>query len=734
MEKQYTNYSDQTIIKRQGGGVGTLRILEFKDPAAPEESLTFFIEIETSDKENERIVRILSEELRDQFFNAPTDSVEFAFENALSRANIAIKDTLLIKPKNWLNKIHVAILACKDQEVHLSSVGSTHAFLVHRDQIVDVLDGGGKTAGAHAAERGYSARTPNPVKLFSNITSGRLLPNDALVLINESVLDYLSPERIRKTAMDFEPATAANKFHELLSAAPANKQFGVVVIKRLPMQDLAVQKQERQAEEKLEKEIAVEKYLKPSAPSSIESKQTALSAMLLEGGKKLSVSLLEALAKYGQIGLALTLNFLSKFLEKAQLKLADLLPIISRSPAFLKTFISDSEARNYHGAKIKQWFIFKKQALANYFRSLPWRQKRVLAAIVGLVIILTGSICLRIYNNNQTEKKAAFKKEITALGQQIDQTEAALLYNDQARAREILAAVKNRLSNLLANNGGNNADQQALQKRISDLENKLDKKIVLNDLTAIATLNPGSDDTSGLILTDTTTLYYNGNQKQLFRLDIQSGLLSPFTALADKEPFKQAVLIDSKTLALLAESAAMLADIEKETVASQDFSFPANHPEPFTGYARNLYTFSRAAKTVTRYREGSFNKADNWLKQDYDLSKMTDIIVDGSLYLLSEDGKIHVLSSGYPTTTIELNLSQPLGNGAKFYLSEDVANFYVLDSANNRLLKFTRKGELLGQYISPSLKEARELIVPKGETEAIILSGDKIYRLPLTVI
>ena len=722
MEKQYINHSAQTIVKRQGGSSGTLRILEFKDPAAPEKSLIFFIEIETSDKENERIVRILAEELKDQFFNAPTDSVEFAFENALSRANIAIKDTLLIKPRNWLNKIHAAILAGKDQEVHLSSVGSMHAFLVHRDQIVDILDGDGKGSAVRTADRGLAGRTPNPVKLFSNITSGRLLPNDALVMINESVLDYLSPERIRKTAQDFQPAAAANKFYELLSAAPANKQFGAVIIKRLPTKE-EVDQREEQAQEKLQKDAAIEKYLKPKVATSLESKRTSL--------KKAASAWLEVLAKYGQIGLSLALNLLSKFLEKAQLNLAALLPLLSRLPSFAKTFVRDPEARRYHGAKIKQSLIFKKQAFLNYFLALPWRQKRVLATIVGLIIILTGSIGIRIYNKNQNEKKAALTKELAGIAQQIDQTEASLLYNDQTRAREILALVSRRLLKLSVSDDQGKAERQLLQSRISDLENKLDKKIILNDLTPITVLNPGSDDSSGLILSETAALYYNGNQKQLYRLDTQSGLLSPFTALKDIEPFKQAVLIDNQTIALLGASSAWLVNTEKETVFKQDFTFPGNHPEPFTSYAKNLYTFSRAEKTITRYREGTFNKADNWLKQDFDLSRISDILVDGSLYLLSEESRINVFASGYPASAIQLNLTKPLGANPKFHINEDIANFYILDSANTRLLKFTRKGEFLGQYISPALKEARALVVPKGETETIILSGDKIYRLPL---
>lgn len=718
MEKQYLNFSAQTVVKRQGGS-GTLKILEFKKPTALQEGLAFFIEIETSDKENERIVKILSEELKEQFFSAPTDSVEFAFENALSRANIAIKDTLLIKPKNWLSKIHVAVLANKDQEVHLASVGMPHAFLVHRDQIVDVLAGEAKNNG-RALDRGFGARTPNPVKLFSNIVSGRLLPNDALVIVNESVLDYLSPERIRKTAQDFDPEAAVAKLSELLSAAPANKQFGVIIVKRLPLERPAQAPQPKPVLEKIQKQVL--------APAPEVKKVKFFSSAV----KKFCWSLMNALGQWGQTGFGWLLDNLSRLLERALLLLRAVLPRLSKAPAFLLTLTRDQAARNYHWSKTKNYFSQKQAGLNAYFKNLPRRQKRIFTAIAVLTLLLAASVAARGYDKSQTEKDAARQRETAALSQEIDQSEAAILYNDQARARELLLEASKKLAALKKGESQDGKTYQTLEQKIADLENRLEKKTVLEKLEIFVSLDSAPSENSGLLLSGDTLVFYDGNAGELVKINKESRERTKIAALAGEGRFKSAAAIDDKTVALLSEAGANLVNVNNEKIAGRGFIFPPDQKTAFVGYAGNLYAFSAADKTIIRYREGFFDKAEFWLKQNYDLAQAADIAVDGQVYVLSRDGKIHVFGSGYLANVIDLKLTTPLGPNPELYINEDLANFYVLDGANSRSLRFSRQGEFLGQTVSPSLDEARAMVVGKGETEAFVLKADKIYRLPLT--
>ena len=219
MKKDSTNSIKYNIIKKQASS-GYIEVFEIENAKYKNKKMLLFVEIEASDRDNEKIIQILKKELSGHFFNTPAQTDEYAFENALAKANIKIKDILLSKPKNWLNKIHIGIIALCNDEIYIAPIGNIHAFLIHNEKISDVLDSS-------------QEQTPNPVKLFTNIVSGKLTTGNAMVITNESVHDYLSEERIRKSAHENQPEEAIAKLSELLSHAPENKQFGLAIIKKI---------------------------------------------------------------------------------------------------------------------------------------------------------------------------------------------------------------------------------------------------------------------------------------------------------------------------------------------------------------------------------------------------------------------------------------------------------------------------------------------------------------------
>ena len=89
MDKKLTNYFAYNVIKRQAAS-GSISIFELSQKENPKKRLIFFIEIEASDKDNETITDFLADELEKQFFNAPTQNLEYGFENALAKANIKV--------------------------------------------------------------------------------------------------------------------------------------------------------------------------------------------------------------------------------------------------------------------------------------------------------------------------------------------------------------------------------------------------------------------------------------------------------------------------------------------------------------------------------------------------------------------------------------------------------------------------------------------------------------------
>lgn len=727
MDKPYQNNFASTIIKRQGTGSGSLRVFDWREGEANAPFLTLFIEIETSDKENEKIITTLAEVLSDQFFNAPTETVEFAFESALAKANISIKDALLIKPKSWLNKIHVLVAGGREQELHLSSVGRAHAWLAHRDQIVDVV------AGQNDAprERALSAmRTPNPVKLFSNIVSGRLLGQDALVICNESVLDYLSPERIRKTAQEFSVDAATAKFEELLAAAPANKQFGLAVIKRVAAPAALAPKEQIIAAKAVSEKIMVEKYLRPESPRQINRRGTGVQAKIMAATSSAGKSVLKITAHYSQIGLAATLSGLSRSLEIVQGKLSTTVPRIGRAPKFIFTLWKDAAARAYHLARAKANWQNKLGKIQAYFNGLGPKQKRVLLATVALAFIFITSIIWRAYGQSAATNKIIYQSNLNAIAQKIDQAEASLIYRDEARSRELLGEINALLAATDPSSSEDRGRFEEFKNQVSNIQNTLDKKQVLGALSAWLEAPGENSGQTGLVQLGADYYFYNTASRKIAKIDFNAVALSDVAAKGDIKPFKTAAAYDNNNLALIGGATLDLLNVKTGEISAKTLAASSSEIRAWTVYARNFYALSPAGNAIIRYKENELSNPQPWLKEAVDLATGTDIAVDGQVYVLT-DSAIAILASGRPLSSINLVLSEKLGPSSRFAMDAEGSSLFVLDGEHERLLHFSKKGDLYNQYLSPDFKGATAIIIAPDEKYAYVLNGDKIFRVEI---
>lgn len=727
MDKPHQNNFASTIIKRQGTGSGSLRVFDWREGEANAPFLTLFIEIETSDKENEKIITTLAEVLSDQFFNAPTETVEFAFESALAKANISIKDALLIKPKSWLNKIHILVAGGREQELHLSSVGRAHAWLAHRDQIVDVV------AGQNDAPRERALnvmRTPNPVKLFSNIVSGRLLGQDALVICNESVLDYLSPERIRKTAQEFGADVAAAKFEELLAAAPANKQFGLAIIKRVAAPVAPAPKEQVVAAEAVIEETMVEKYLRPEAPRQINRREAGVQAKIMSATANAGKSALKITARYSQIGLAATLSGLSKSLEIIQGKLSTAVPRIGRAPKFVFTLWKDGQARAYHLTRFKAGWQGRLQKIQLYFNGLSPKQKRVLLATLALAFIFITNIIWRAYGQNAAANKIVYQSNLSAIAQKIDQAEASLIYRDEARSRELLGEINALLAATDPSSSEDRNRFEEFKNQVSNIQNTLDKKQVLGHLLAWLEISGESSGQAGLIQLEDAYYFYSPESRKIARIDFNAVALSDIAAKGGIKPFKTAAAYDNNNLALIGETTLDLLNIKSGAVSAKNLTAPGAEIRNWTTYARNLYALSARANSIIKYKENELTNPQPWLKEPMDLSTASDIAVDGQVYVLTDSGVV-ILASGRPSSSLNLALSEKLGASSRFVMDANLNSLFVLDGEHERLLHFSKKGDLYNQYLSPDLKDASAIIVAPDEKYAYILKGGKVFRIEI---
>jgi len=729
--KNLVNDIQYAVVKPSGVGSGTLYISHSSDEDSDRGSLVFFIEIEISDRDNETIIVELEKELSKQYFNSPTDSIEYAFENALAKANVAVKDILLSKPKNWLSKIHIIILATAGDEVHISHVGSAHAFLTHHDHIADILN---NTSG-QSGDSGYGPRTPNPVKLFSNIISGKLGLNDSITIVSDPVLDYLSPDRIRKTTNDWSPTETISKLSELLDKTPTNKQFGLITMKRTAAAEKTIAQETKKASLQkketvpMSRDDIMDQYLKPE--SYEEQSQP------MQQAPKMIDSAVEIMKKYGSLTLTIILSASSKALDQIIITFKRFIPKISKLPSIAASMWRNRKSRDYHFSKIRESAKKTAQALPATFSSLPKNRKAIIGSVGILIVVFAASVSWRAQNNASQESKQAYETARAQIEQKRDQAQATLIYKEYDRARQIIAEAQTLLEALPNENTGQAADHEQLGSELATLRDKSERKIMLDDIQPFVTVIPApvSPQTSGLLTDGTSLFYYDGVQQRIASLDVENQLLLSLALESqDMKDFTTAIYTGNNTIVALRADTAIFVDTKKETVRKELFAFdPALQNLPFASYAGNLYTIDPAQNNIIRYRAAGkgFTTAQEWLTEPYDVTQMKDIAVDGFVYTLNANGDIHIFLRGALNKIIPFPLEDKPAQGARMVIREGLARVYILDPAHSRLITMTPQGELISQYTADMLGSANGIAVLDEEDRVYLLSGEHIYAINL---
>lgn len=152
-------------------------------------------------------------------------------------------------------------------------------------------------------------------------------------------------------------------------------------------------------------------------------------------------------------------------------------------------------------------------------------------------------------------------------------------------------------------------------------------------------------------------------------------------------------------------------------------------------YAGNLYLLDKQASEIWRYPgvEGKFSAKQNWLAPGITLnfSKVTDIILDGNVWLLFEPFKITKLSLGSPQRFIPSGIFPELTKAEAVYSNEELKYLYVLDKEGKRVVVLDKNGDYQAQYVSEKINEAINLVVSETEKQIILLTGDKLYSIEL---
>ena len=148
-------------------------------------SLYIVAEIRNALPSDPRLLQGLAKTIKGKYYALSAKSPEKSLSQSLKTGNDFLAEEIKSENVNWLGNLNIAAVSLKDFNLVFTKAGNLKILLIRGSQITDI----GKTLDA-------AEINPYPLKFFSNIVSGRLNENDAILLLTKNVGDFFQKEKI----------------------------------------------------------------------------------------------------------------------------------------------------------------------------------------------------------------------------------------------------------------------------------------------------------------------------------------------------------------------------------------------------------------------------------------------------------------------------------------------------------------------------------------------------------
>lgn len=717
--------------------------------------LVLLAEITERSQENDRIVHELEQEISRQYYESEDFQAEAAFERMLQKVNERLH--LLLGPAlpEWLGRTSLLIAVVKETALHFTVIGQLHAFLVHRQRIVDILE---TSSGAAAQDQA------SPLKIFTNIISGQLSLEDSLLFCTPSVLDYLSQEKLKRIIGENSPGDAVRQLENLLAESDSATSFGALVLRltALPLEakeetaDEAepasrdrsdITRPQTSMEELIRRETKTNELLNhPLWPNLSRAIRTGTRGAVekmnaafgrREGGRDefpegtpirawkepSEPSVIGKAARVSSRGLLFLLKAIAVGIGKLFAGIGRSLRRRSVSE-HLKNAPTSTNRRLASGA--------------SWFRMLTPRRRWILLAALLLIIFAAQSIVSVGSRRAKQQQQQTYASAITTAREKISAADAALLIKNEPGARTSLQEAAAALATIPADEKSYTGDVAAITNQIQAKQQTLRHAVSVDPETVydLAGLEVGFSAPS-FALSGGSLITFNSASSSVFAIDPAKNtaatlvdapsLESPLTFLVGGQP--------SSALLMQQNGSLQQVNAANKTLATVPVAYD-NADRDLRGavqYVNRLYTMDVKNSAIIRHEKSGtgYVAGTSWLSdKSVSLADGVSLAVDGSLYVLHQSGTIDKFTAGKKDAVAFDQPDPAMQSPTTLFASADVKTLFVADGTNRRILEYGKDGRFLRQYVSDKLANVRQVVVNKGTVYALV--GTQIVRFVAT--
>lgn len=346
-----------------------------------------------------------------------------------------------------------------------------------------------------------------------------------------------------------------------------------------------------------------------------------------------------------------------------------------------------------------------------------------------LLVLLLVSIGFGIKQNRNKKYRSGYLGQLTEAKDNLTQAES-ILGADPVRARELFFDSQAKVQDLIS--------RKIKDKELNDLESKLKSKegeivgIYREEPNLYLDLSLLSSGFKGdKVFASGENLYvFDKNGKKVVGININTKKTQVLAGPEQIDDASDIFAYENNVYGVFNDGIYLLGD-KKIKKIEKDWEGVILA----VAYTGNIYILDKTASSIWRYSGsgGDFGVRQNWMAPGIkiDFSNAKEVVIDGSVWVLSDPFNIQRLSLGSPLQFKPKGVSPDLTNAAAIYSDEEEKYLYVLDPSQKRVVVLDKTGEYRAQYLSDSLGEATGLVVSEKTAKAIILTGSKLYSIEL---
>ena len=639
-------------------------------------SLYLVGELKNALPQNEKLIHKIAQIVKTKFYALPINSFEKSFEESLKATNDFLTEEVKDDNTSWLGNLNLAVIAVKNFEINFSKVGNVKILLLRKGQINDI------------GERlKFQEIEPYPLKIFSNIATGKLIQDDQLMILTEEAYQAFSIETqlVNEIAqISVEDKSYAKNLRKVLKQKEKilSQISGICLLVTITPELMS------------KKEFLFEKEVPAFSIGQVFKPLTDRIKNLVKVSKKITSSK--------------TKEIKEKFSD-----------IQTKGKKEVKTVFKNPFSTLL--AKISSWKNIKFPKLPSYASLMANKElkKKVFLIAAFILVLALGFFIFKTGNQRELKSDQARLSKI----QEKANSAKLLMGKDDKKANELLKEVFSEVLDL--ESGVSSAIKNDVQKVQDDIEKNLytlNKLELITDPQLVFELDPKKFVPQKMVILGKELYLFSPISQNLFRINEKS----EGTLIATDEKFNLATVSEN---VILFEKPNKVIPLEQEP-----FSLTLPSPETdfidLAFFKNNLYFLDGKTDEIIKYPFAESLEGTNYL--DLNTKKTSNgksLAVDGSVWILNESNEIYRYYAGKYQETLKLDIFPDIKSFKKIFASFALPYLYIFEPEENRIIITNKTGKIIKQYKSDKFDNLKDFAVSGDGKTIYLLNGLKVYKI-----